>query len=224
MKIRIPEMTHSEENYLKAIYHLSKSGETSVSTTAIAKLMETKPSSVTDMVRRLSEKGLVNYKKYQGVSLSDNGKQKALMVIRKHRLWEVFLVEKLDFSWDEVHEVAEQLEHIKSEKLIDKIDELLNFPKFDPHGDPIPGKDGMLPGGDKQLLSSMPLNSQGICVGVKDSSSSFLRFLDKNKIALGNHIEIKDREEFDNSLNVLVEGRPIHVSYLIASNLYVKKV
>ena len=217
-------MTHSEENYLKAIYHLSKSGETSVSTNAIARQMDTKPSSVTDMVRRLSEKNLVNYKKYQGVSLSETGKQQALMVIRKHRLWEVFLVEKLGFSWDEVHEIAEQLEHIKSEKLIDQLDKLLEYPKFDPHGDPIPGKDGMLPAGDKQLLSSMPLNSKGICVGVKDSSSAFLRFLDKNSIALGHQIEVREREEFDNSLNVIVDGRPIHLSHLIASNLYVKKI
>lgn len=217
-------MTHSEENYLKAIYHLSKSGESAVSTNAIARQIETKPSSVTDMVRRLSEKGLVHYKKYQGVTLSEGGRQKALMVIRKHRLWEVFLVERLEFSWDEVHEVAEQLEHIKSEKLIDKIDELLDFPKFDPHGDPIPGKDGLLPAGDKQLLSNLPINSKGICVGVKDSSSSFLRFLDKNHIALGNNIEVMEREEFDNSISVVVEGRPIHLSHLIAANLYIKKI
>ena len=218
------QMTHSEENYLKAIYHLSRSGEKAVSTNAIANQMATKPSSVTDMVRRLSEKDLVNYKKYQGVTLSNSGKKMALIVIRKHRLWEVFLVEKLGFSWDEVHEIAEQLEHIQSEKLIDKLDELLDFPKFDPHGDPIPGKDGILPEGEKQLLSNLPLESRGICVGVKDSSSSFLKFLDKNKIALGHHIEVIDREEFDNSLNVVVDGRPMHLSYLIASNLYVKKI
>lgn len=217
-------MTHSEENYLKAIFHLSRSGSKAVSTNAIAQQMHTKPSSVTDMVRRLSEKGLVNYKKYQGVSLSDAGTKLALSIIRKHRLWEVFLVEKLGFSWDEVHEVAEQLEHIKSEKLIDKLDELLDFPKYDPHGDPIPGKDGILPAGDKQLLSNMPLESEGICVGVKDSSSAFLKFLDKNQIALGHHIELVDKEEFDNSLYVKVEGRQIHLSHQIASNLYVKKV
>ena len=216
-------MTHSEENYLKAIFHLSRSGSTAVSTNAIAKQMDTKPSSVTDMVRRLSEKGLVHYKKYQGVSLSSRGSVVALAIIRKHRLWEVFLVEKLGFSWDEVHEVAEQLEHIKSEKLIDKLDEMLNFPQYDPHGDPIPSKDGSLPTGEKHLLSNLPLESSGICVGVKDSSSSFLKFLDKHKIALGHHIELVDREEFDNSLYVKVEGRQIHLSHQIASNLYVKK-
>ena len=217
-------MTHSEENYLKAIFHLSRSGSKAVSTNAIAQQMKTKPSSVTDMVRRLSEKGLVNYKKYQGVSLSTAGTKTALSIIRKHRLWEVFLVEKLDFSWDEVHEVAEQLEHIKSEKLVDKLDELLDFPKYDPHGDPIPGKDGILPAGDKQLLSNMPMESKGICVGVKDSSSAFLKFLDKNQIALGHRIELVDKEEFDNSLYVRIEGRQMHLSHQIASNLYVKKV
>ena len=217
-------MTHSEENYLKAIFHLSRSGAKAVSTNAVAKQMNTKPSSVTDMVRRLSEKGLVNYKKYQGVSLSAPGRKLALAIVRKHRLWEVFLVEKMDFSWDEVHEIAEQLEHIKSEKLIDKLDELLDFPKFDPHGDPIPGKDGVLPSGEKHLLSNLPLESSGICVGVKDSSSAFLKFLDKNKIALGHHIELVDKEEFDNSLYVKIEGRRMHLSHQIASNLYVRKL
>jgi DtxR family Mn-dependent transcriptional regulator len=145
-------------------------------------------------------------------------------VIRKHRLWEVFLVKKLAFSWDEVHEVAEQLEHIKSEQLIDRLDELLGFPKFDPHGDPIPAKDGSLPSGDKQLLSNMPIHSKGICVGVKDSSSAFLKFLDKNQIALGHRIEILEKEEFDNSVYVQVEGKQMHLSHEIASNLYLKKI
>lgn len=217
-------MTQSEENYLKSIFHLNKGSSKAVSTNALAKQMETKPSSVTDMVRRLSEKGLVNYKKYKGVSLSAEGSRLALSVIRKHRLWEVFLVEKLEFSWDEVHEVAEQLEHIKSEKLIDMLDDLLGFPQFDPHGDPIPAKDGSLPSGNKQLLSNMPLGTNGICVGVKDSSASFLKFLDKNQIALGHHIELLEREEFDNSLYIKVDGRQMHLSHQIASNLYVKNI
>jgi len=216
-------MTHSEENYLKAIFHLGTRGAKAVSTNAIAEQMETKPSSVTDMVKRLSEKELVYYKKYQGVSLSPMGTKTALYIIRKHRLWEVFLVEKLGFLWDEVHEIAEQLEHIKSEKLIDKLDELLNFPKFDPHGDPIPGKDGEFKERDRQLLSNMPVNSKGVCVGVKDSSAVFLKFLDKNKIALGNLVLVVDREEFDNSLHILINDRKLHLSHQIASNLYIKK-
>ncbi|MEN8789728.1 MAG: metal-dependent transcriptional regulator [Flavobacteriaceae bacterium] len=217
-------MTHSEENYLKAIFHLNKGGEKAVSTNALAGRMKTKPSSVTDMIRRLAEKGVVHYKKYRGVSLTEKGSHLALTVIRKHRLWEVFLVKKLAFSWDEVHEVAEQLEHIKSEQLIDRLDELLGFPKFDPHGDPIPTKDGNLPSGEKQLLSNMPIHSKGICVGVKDSSSAFLKFLDKNQIALGNRIEMLEKEEFDNSVYVQVEGKQIHLSHEIASNLYLKKI
>ncbi|WP_411029597.1 metal-dependent transcriptional regulator [Spongiimicrobium sp. 3-5] len=215
-------MTHSEENYLKTIFHLGRNGKGSVSTNAIAEQAETKPSSVTDMVKKLSEKGLVNYKKYQGVSLTPKGTKMALSIVRKHRLWEVFLVEKLNFSWDEVHEVAEQLEHIKSEKLIDKLDELLNYPKFDPHGDPIPSKTGEFQERNKQLLSMMPIPSKGICVGVKDSSATFLKFLDRNKIALGNVLEIVEKEAFDNSLHIIVKGEKLQISNQIASNLYVK--
>lgn len=215
-------MTHSEENYLKAIFHLGGQGTAAISTNAIAEQMETKPSSVTDMVKKLSEKGLVHYKKYQGVLLTTTGRATALTIIRKHRLWEVFLVEKLDFSWDEVHEVAEQLEHIKSEKLIDQLDQMLEFPKYDPHGDPIPGKNGEFQERDKLLLSKMPLKSKGVCVGVKDSSATFLKFLDKNNIALGNLIEVLDKEDFDNSLHIRVGDRKLQVSHQIASNLYVK--
>lgn len=217
-------MTHSEENYIKAIFHLASTGIEVISTNALAEKMETKPSSVTDMMRRLSKKGLVHYKKYQGVSLTTLGTKTALSIIRKHRLWEVFLVEKLGFTWDEVHEIAEQLEHIKSEKLIDKLDELLDFPKFDPHGDPIPGKNGEFLEHDNQLLSQLPKGSVALCVGVKDSSAVFLRFLDKNSIALGNKMKILEKEEFDNSLRILLGERELQISQQIASNLYVKKI
>ena len=217
-------MTHSEENYIKAIFHLGSEGEEVISTNAVAERMETKPSSVTDMMKKLSEKGLVNYKKYQGVSLTALGTKTALSIIRKHRLWEVFLVEKLDFTWDEVHEIAEQLEHIESEKLIDKLDELLSFPKFDPHGDPIPGKNGEFIERDNQLLSQIPIGSSAICVGVKDSSAVFLRFLDKNNIALGNKMKIVEKEEFDNSLRIHIDQRELNLSQQIASNLYVKMI
>jgi len=216
-------MTRSEENYLKTIFHLGGGDSKSITTNAIAEQMETKPSSVTDMAKKLSEKRLVDYVRYQGISLTDTGVKTALSIIRKHRLWEVFLVEKLDFTWDEVHEVAEQLEHIKSEKLIDKIDELLEFPKYDPHGDPIPTKDGKFQERDEKLLSEMAVNSKGICVGVKDSSVPFLKFLDKNKIALGNTITIIDKEDFDNSLRIQMEGKELRISHQIAANLYVKK-
>ena len=215
-------MTRSEEDYIKAIYHLSEGSKPAIATTAIAAHMDTKPSSVTDMSKKLAEKGLVNYIKYQGVSLTALGIKTALNIVRKHRLWEVFLVKKLDFTWDEVHEVAEQLEHIKSEKLIDKIDELLEFPKYDPHGDPIPTKSGEFQKREKKLLSELCKGDQGICVGVKDTSVAFLKFLDKNKIALGNTISVLEREDFDNSLHIIIEDRKLHISNQIATNLYIK--
>lgn len=215
-------MTLSEEDYIKAIYHLGKVRNTSVSTNAIAAQMETKPSSVTDMIKKLSEKKLVNYRKYQGVTLTEKGKKAALSIIRKHRLWEVFLVEKLNFSWDEVHEMAEQLEHIESEKLVDRLDKHLGYPKYDPHGDPIPSKDGEFKKSDKRLLTEVPINSKGFCVGVKDSSVAFLKFLDKNKIALGDKITVLDKEEFDGSLLVKIGNDKMHISNQIASNLYMQ--
>ncbi|NAS10775.1 metal-dependent transcriptional regulator [Poritiphilus flavus] len=215
-------MTRSEENYLKAIFHLARKGNKAVTTSAIAEQMDTKPSSVTDMVKRLAEKGMINYRKYQGVSLTKEGRKAALSIIRKHRLWEVFLVEKMDFAWDEVHEVAEQLEHIKSEKLIDQLDKLLGFPRYDPHGDLIPSKDGEFDETAKRLLTEIPLKSTGVCVGVRDSSVPFLKFLDKNNIALGDEITVLDKEEFDGSLHIQIGDRSMHISDQIASNLYVK--
>ena len=215
-------MTRSEENYIKAIFHLGKKGTKEVATNSIAELMETKPSSVTDMVKKLSEKDLVNYRPYQGVSLTALGNKMALGIIRKHRLWEVFLVEKLDFSWDEVHDVAEQLEHIKSDKLIDSLDRLLGFPESDPHGDPIPDKNGEFKERDRLLLSDVPLRTTGVCVGVRDSSTTFLKFLDKNNIALGNQLEVLEIEEFDGSLMIDIMGKRMQISHQIASNLYIK--
>lgn len=217
-------MTLSEEDYIKVIYHLGKRKKTTVSTNAIAEKMATKPSSVTDMVQKLSDKGLVNYKRYKGVSLTEIGTKTALSLVRKHRLWEVFLVNELDFAWDEVHEVAEQLEHIKSEKLIDSLDMHLGYPKVDPHGDPIPTKNGLFTESIKKLLNEIPINTIGICIGVKDSSTSFLKFLDRKKIALGAEIKVLEKEEFDGSLRISINGREIHISKQIATNLYVKEV
>ncbi|MFL9830198.1 metal-dependent transcriptional regulator [Flavobacterium sp. ARAG 55.4] len=215
-------MTFSEENYLKSIYHLTVVSGSGVSTNAIAEVMETKASSVTDMLKKLAEKDLVHYKKYQGVSLTEKGKLEAKMIVRKHRLWEVFLVEKLDFSWDEVHDIAEQLEHIKSEKLINKLDDFLGNPTEDPHGDPIPNAQGLLPKIEKQLLSDLTENQKGICVGVKDTSSEFLKYLDKQQIALGSTIEILGKETFDLSLRIKVDDKPLNISNKIATNLFVK--
>jgi DtxR family Mn-dependent transcriptional regulator len=217
-------MTFSEENYLKTIYHLTTILDTEISTNAIAEKMETKASSVTDMLKKLAEKDLVNYKKYQGVSLTENGRLAAKMIVRKHRLWEVFLVEKLDFSWDEVHDVAEQLEHIKSEKLINKLDTFLGNPTEDPHGDPIPDAQGNIVKVEKQLLSEIGITKNTICVGVKDTSPEFLQYLDKQKIALGSTIVILSKEEFDASLHLKVNNQELIVSNKIASNLYVQLV
>ena len=215
-------MTFSEENYLKTIYHLTTISESEVSTNAIAEMMETKASSVTDMLKKLAEKNLVNYKKYQGVSLTDTGKLTAKMIVRKHRLWEVFLVEKLDFSWDEVHDIAEQLEHIKSEQLINRLDDFLGNPTEDPHGDPIPDANGQILKTEKQLLSELSENQIGICVGVKDTSSDFLKYLDKQGIALGSEIKIINQESFDLSFKINVDGKELTISNKIASNLFVK--
>jgi DtxR family Mn-dependent transcriptional regulator len=217
-------MTFSEENYLKAIYHLTTRLDSEVSTNAIAEMMVTKASSVTDMLKKLAEKDLVHYKKYQGVSLTDNGKLAAIMIVRKHRLWEVFLVEKLNFSWDEVHDIAEQLEHIKSEKLINKLDDFLGNPTEDPHGDPIPDAQGRMVTIEKQLLSELLGSQTGICVGVKDNSSEFLKYLDKQHIGLGSKIEIISRESFDLSLKIKVNDLELTISNKIASNLFVKIV
>lgn len=217
-------MTFSEENYLKTIYHITTSSGVEVNTNAIAEKMKTKASSVTDMLKKLAEKELLVYKKYQGAFLTDKGKLMAKMIVRKHRLWEVFLVEKLHFSWDEVHDIAEQLEHIKSEQLINKLDDFLGNPKEDPHGDPIPDVNGKISKVAKTLLAELNENQIGICVGVKDSSTQFLKYLDKNKIMLGTKIAVLAKEEFDLSLKIKVEEKTIMVSNMIASNLYVKTI
>jgi DtxR family transcriptional regulator, Mn-dependent transcriptional regulator len=215
-------MTISEENYLKVIYHVSLVAPKGVSTNAIAGMLDTKASSVTDMLKKLADKNLVSYQKYQGVTLTDEGLHKAKMIVRKHRLWEVFLVEKLQFSWDEVHEIAEELEHIQSEPLIDKLDAFLGFPAFDPHGDPIPNAKGIINKMEKELLSEANLNQMYTCVGVKDSSTEFLQYLDKQQIALGSTIKILEKEPFDETLLVEINGKKLTISNKIATNLYIR--
>lgn len=213
-------VTLSEENYLKAIYHLGKQGKDAVSTNAIAEQMETKASSVTDMIKKLADKDLANYIKYQGVSLTNVGRLTAASVIRKHRLWELFLVEKLNFSWDEVHDIAEQLEHIKSEKLINQLDAYLNFPTHDPHGDPIPDKHGnYAPVQGKSILEIKKV-AKGVLTCVKDSSDVFLKYLNKNQLALGDHIKIIDFEPFDESFVIETKSKQMSISKHVAENLY----
>ncbi|MGM0636230.1 MAG: metal-dependent transcriptional regulator [Bacteroidota bacterium] len=212
----------SEENYIKAIYHLEKSYPEGVSTNALAEKMKTKASSATDMIKKIADKNLVVYKKYKGVTLSDEGKNTALRIIRKHRLWEVFLVDKLNFSWDEVHEIAEELEHIKSPKLINELDKFLDYPERDPHGDPIPDENGNFSVSNKRLLNDLKEGDQGICVGVKDSSTNFLRYLDKNGLGLGVTLQVIEKEHFDNSMLLQLGKKQLRVSASVAANLYIK--
>ena len=215
-------MTTSEENYLKVIYHLSNLSPKGVNTNAIAAMLDTKASSVTDMLKKLSEKDLLHYQKYQGVSLTDKGKLNAKIIVRKHRLWEVFLVEKLGFAWDEVHEVAEDLEHIKSEKLINQLDQFLNFPSFDPHGDPIPNAKGEIKKIEKQLVSEIEVGKTITCVGVKDTSVDFLQYLNKQNISLGTKMKVLEKEPFDGTLKIEINKSVLVISDKIATNLYVK--
>ena len=211
----------SEENYIKAIYHL-QDGKALVSTNEIAGRMNTKASSVTDMLKKLADKNLAEYVPYKGARLTDKGVQCANQIIRKHRLWEVFLVEKLDFSWDEVHDVAEQLEHIQSQKLIDQLDKHLGFPKKDPHGDPIPDRHGNYEKTNKTILSKLKKGDKGTLIGLIDSSKNFLKYLDKQHMKLGTSIEIIEFEEFDLSYTIKVNESPLQISKQIADNLYIK--
>ncbi|WP_026451225.1 metal-dependent transcriptional regulator [Aequorivita capsosiphonis] len=214
--------TRSEENYLKAIFHLQQDAKDGVSTNSLAESLDTKAASVTEMVKKLAGKNLVSYKKYYGATLTEKGTEQALKVIRKHRLWESFLVERLDFNWDEVHDVAEQLEHIQSEKLVDAIDKLLDYPKADPHGDPIPCKDGTFPKENKSVLSECEIGAKGVIVGVKDSSPIFLKYLDKLEIGINSNFKINDKEAFDAALDIEIDGKPLQLSAKMAANLFVE--
>ncbi|MET2986636.1 metal-dependent transcriptional regulator [Aureibaculum conchae] len=216
-------LSQAEENYVKAIYALENDTTTSVSTNLIAEQMHTKASSVTDMIKKLSEKRLVAYKKYQGVQLSDKGKNVATSIVRKHRLWECFLVEKLNFSWDEVHDIAEQLEHIQSEEMIDRLDAYLDYPSVDPHGDPIPDKDGNITKRKKIQLSKLKENQESVLLGVKDSSDEFLRYLDKKKIAIGNKIKVISIESFDKSMQIIMNNKELTITEAVAQNLFVQE-
>ena len=218
------ELSYTEENYLKAIFSLSAKNGSAVSTNDIASILNTKASSVTDMIKKLADKKLVDYKKYQGASLTNKGLKIAVSIVRNHRLWEVFLVEKLDFNWDEVHDLAEQLEHIKSIQLTDKLDAFLGNPTHDPHGDPIPDKDGNIDLSSNELLSNITGGKTCSVIGVKDSSSLFLKFLDKSNIKLGSVIKVLYKEDFDNSMFVQIDDEERSLSNQITKNLFVKNI
>lgn len=217
-------LTFSEENHLKSIFHLSSESESGVSTNSIADNLNTKASSVTEMLKKLNDKLLIVYKKYRGAQLTEKGRKTALNIIRKHRLWEVFLVDKLNFKWDEVHDIAEQLEHIQSEKLTNELDKFLDFPTKDPHGDPIPNPAGFIKFTPKLKLSDLNIGETGKFVGVKDSSATFLKYLDKRQISLGSNIKVLHQEEFDQSLHVGLDESNLTISIKTASNLYITKI
>ena len=218
-------ISHTEENYLKAIFKLSEMQKENVSTNAISEKLATTAASVTDMLKKLSGKKLIHYEKYYGVSLTDKGKKLAKDLIRKHRLWETFLVDTLKFSWDEVDELAEQLEHINSEILTDRIDNFLGNPKFDPHGDPIPDKDGNIAYHEDVTLDKMQKGDVGIIAAVIDHSAQFLQYLNKIDLVIHTKIKIKDDEDYDQSKIIIINNKKeLVVSQKVAANLLVRKI
>ncbi|MEO9531277.1 MAG: metal-dependent transcriptional regulator [Crocinitomicaceae bacterium] len=219
-------LSHSEENYLKEIFHLSGKDHAKVSTNSLADKLDSKASSITDMLKKLGDKKLVSYEKYKGCSLTAKGEKIAIHIIRKHRLWETFLVNKLNFGWDEVHDVAEQLEHIQSLKLINGIDQFLNYPKVDPHGDPIPDKDGNINYLESKIkLSDTGLNTAVEVVQVNEDSFALLQYLDQIKLGLGSRIIVKERIAFDESITIeLNEKTTLSLSKKISENISVKYI
>lgn len=209
-----------EENYLKAIFKLSVEGEgRAVSTSALARELDVQAASVTDMIKKLAGKELIEYEKYQGVMLTSRGRAVAVDIVRKHRIWEVFLVEKLGFNWSEVHDIAEQLEHIQSAELIDRLDDFLGNPRFDPHGGPIPGKDGRLPVRQTVFLSALPDGVSTVIAGVKDDSKELLQYLEQHGLVIGAPIRILERVPFDDSLVLETNSGKLSISRKVAENL-----
>lgn len=220
-------LSYTEENYLKALLKLSFQNEDKpeAGTNEMAAYLGVKPATATDMLKKLKEKELVTYKKYGKILLTDAGKKNGIAILRKHRLWETFLYEKLDFSWDEVHEVAEQLEHIQSAKLVDKLEELLNFPEFDPHGDPIPKANGEIPIVVRTLLSELKAGDTCSVAAVKDTSTLFLQYLEKLEVTIGTKIRVVEVIDFDGSLYVeIADGGARSVSMKFAESLFVQKL
>lgn len=216
--------SHSEENYLKTIFHLQLENGT-VTTNALAEKLNTRPASITDMMKKLSAKKLLHYKPYYGFSLSTEGKKVAIDIIRRHRLWEFFLAEKLKFGWDEVHVLAEELEHVGSKKLIDKLDEYLGFPPFDPHGDPIPDSKGKINPRHLSPLSEAPLNTPLKISRISNQSHEFLDVLKHKGLAIGTQLEIKKRFDYDGSLQVRIKPSTTDtLSEPLAKHIHVKQV
>ena len=215
-------ITLAEENYLKAILSISLNFDGKVSTNAIAGEIGTTAASVSDMLKKLQDKKLVKYKKYKGVSLTKKGNSFATSVIRKHRLWETFLVNNLNFDWGEVHDVAEQLEHIKSEELVDRLDTFLDCPKFDPHGEPIPAKDGKIPTTSTIPLNKLSEGTNGKVMGVTLDEKPFLDYLTKLNISIGTEIKLLEKIPFDQSISIKIGNTKQHISNDVAKHLLIK--
>jgi len=214
--------SNSEENYLKTIFHLQLENGT-VTTNLLAEQLHARASSITDMMKKLSAKNLVIYKPYYGFHLNSEGKKAAIVIIRRHRLWEYFLSQKLQFGWDEVHVIAEELEHVSSKKLIDKLDAFLNFPQFDPHGDPIPDSKGKIKYANKLTLHQLPINQPARVIRVNNQSTEMLELLKIKNISIGSEIEVKKHFVFDGSLTVKIKPNKIEtISEQLAKNIFVK--
>ncbi len=208
----------TEENYLKAIYHLSEEGKQQVNTNQIASVLNTKAASVTDMLKKLSAKNLIDYARYQGVFLTEEGKVIALKIVRKHRLWELFLVEKLDFGWDEVHDLAEQLEHIQSVELVNRLDKFLGFPENDPHGDPIPNDNGTIKCINLKPVAALNPGEAGTIAGVKEHSPLFLQYLEKLGLVIGK--KVTEVIAYDETVIINTENnQKINISKAAATNI-----
>ena len=214
--------SQTQENYLKCIYQICEMNTDGASTNSIAEKLDTKAATVSDMLKKLALKKLINYQKYQRVTLTAKGKKAALSILRNHRLWEVFLVDKLSFRWDEVHELAEQLEHIKSEALIERLDQFLGQPKFDPHGDPIPNKDGKIAQNNNIALSTASIGKKLIISGVLEHSDQFLSHLHHINLVLGQKIVIKSINNFDRSMQLNINKKEhLFISHQVAKNILV---
>jgi DtxR family Mn-dependent transcriptional regulator len=215
--------SYTEENYLKALFNLaSETGEVNVN--ELSKSLQIKMPTVTSMMKKLSEKKLVHYESYKPLRLTEKGKKEAGLVIRKHRLTEIFLVDKMNFGWEDVHDIAEQIEHIQSPVFFEKMDELLGYPKIDPHGSPIPDRDGKIVLKSYDKLSDCKVGETVRLLAVINTSSEFLKFLNSREMRLGLKIKIKSIETFDKSMVVSYSKRPNEVlSHIVCERLLVKK-
>lgn len=216
--------TQSEENYLKAIFKLGRRSDEKISPTTISAELGNNPASVIDMIKKLSDKKLIRYEKSKGVKLTDKGLKTALSLVRNHRLWEVFLLEKLHYAWDEVHDIAEQLEHVSDPQLADKLDKFLNYPQYDPHGDPIPKPDGRIPVLPSTTLKSISAGGHCRVVAVKDTSPAFLQYLHKLNIGIGTHITVTDKIEYDGSVLIQAGKTKTTVSERFTENIIVDSI